>query len=126
MSTKPQKNNRKVVFSNKKLYICSSMSTIEEKLRKHAPATPSKWKEKAEWRQQNKSWLRYSQFVAIRMLEQMAAERLTQKALAERLGCSQQYVSKILKGQENLSIETISKIENALSLELLPIEYEVA
>ena len=102
------------------------MSTIEEKLRKHAPATPSKWKEKAERRKQNKSWLRYSQFVAIRMLEQMAAEGLTQKALAERLGCSQQYVSKILKGQENLSIETISKIENALSLELLPIEYEVA
>ena len=25
------------------------MSTIEEKLRKHAPATPSRWKEKAEW-----------------------------------------------------------------------------
>lgn len=102
------------------------MSTIEEKLRKHAPATPSKWREKAEWRQQNKSWLRYSQFVAIRMLEQMAAEGLTQKGLADRLGCSQQYVSKILKGQENLSIETICKIENALSLELLPKEVEIA
>jgi len=95
-------------------------------LRNHAPATPSRWREKAEWRQQNKSWLRYSQLVAIRMLEQMETENLTQKALAERLGCSQQYVSKILKGQENLSIETISKIEEALSLELLPKELEVA
>ena len=104
----------------------TNMSTIEESLRKHAPATPSKWREKAEWRQQNKSWLRYSQLVAIRMLEQMETEGLTQKALAERLGCSQQYVSKILKGQENLSIETICKIENALSLELLPKELEVA
>ena len=95
-------------------------------MRNHAPATPSRWREKAEWRQQNKSWLRYSQLVAIRMLEQMETENLTQKALAERLGCSQQYVSKILKGQENLSIETISKIEEALSLELLPKELEVA
>lgn len=102
------------------------MSTFEEKLRKHAPATPSRWKEKAAWRQQNKSWLRYSQLVAIRMLEQMEAEGLTQSALAERLGCSQQYVSKILKGQENLSIETICKIEDALSLELLPKVLEVA
>ena len=102
------------------------MSTIEERLRNHAPATPSRWREKAEWRQQNKSWLRYSQLVAIRMLEQMETENLTQKALAERLGCSQQYVSKILKGQENLSIETISKIEEALSLELRPKELEVA
>ena len=102
------------------------MNTIEERLRNHAPATPSRWREKAEWRQQNKSWLRYSQLVAIRMLEQMETENLTQKALAERLGCSQQYVSKILKGQENLSIETLSKIEEALSLELLPKELEVA
>ena len=102
------------------------MNTIEERLRNHAPTTPSRWREKAEWRQQNKSWLRYSQLVAIRMLEQMETENLTQKALAERLGCSQQYVSKILKGQENLSIETISKIEEALSLELLPKELEVA
>jgi antitoxin component HigA of HigAB toxin-antitoxin module len=82
-----------------------------------APTTPSHWREKAEWRQQNKSWLRFSQLVAIRMLEKMEVDGLTQKALAERLGCSQQYVSKILKGQENLSIETISKIEDALSLE---------
>lgn len=102
------------------------MSTIEERLREHSPENPSKWREKAEWRQQNKTWLRYSQLVAIRMLDQMAAEGLTQKALAERLGCSQQYVSKILKGQENLSIETICKIEDALSLELLPKELEVA
>ncbi len=102
------------------------MSTIEEKLRRHAPATLSRWREKAEWRKQNKSWLRYSQLVAIRMLDQMDAEGLTQKALAERLGCSQQYVSKILKGQENLSIETICKIEEALSLELLPREVEIA
>ena len=102
------------------------MSTIEEKLRKHAPATPSRWREKAEWRNQNKSWLRFSQLVAIQMLEKMDVEGLTQKVLAERLGCSQQYVSKILKGQENLSIETISKIEAALSLELLPKEIVVA
>ena len=107
-------------------YPMTIMSTIEEKLRKHAPSTPSHWREKAEWRQQNKSWLRFSQLVAIRMLEQMDAEGLTQKALAERLGCSQQYVSKILKGQENLSIETISKIEDALSLELLPKAVEMA
>ena len=97
-----------------------------QKLRKHAPATPSRWREKAEWRNQNKSWLRFSQLVAIRMLEKMDADGLTQKVLAERLGCSQQYVSKILKGQENLSIETISKIEAALSLELLPKEIVVA
>ena len=102
------------------------MSTVEERLRKYAPTTPSRWREKAAWRKQNKPWLRYSQLVAIKMLEQMETEGLTQSALAERMDCSQQYISKILKGQENLSIETICKIEDALSLELLPKEMEVA
>ena len=96
------------------------MRTIEERLREYAPKTPSKWREKAEWRQKNKSWLRYSQQIAIKMLEKMQEVGLTQKALAERMGCSQQYVSKVLRGQENLSIETICKIEDALEIELLP------
>ena len=102
------------------------MSTIQEKLREHAPENPSKWREKAEWRQKNKSWLRYSQLIAIKMLEKMNELGLTKKALAERMDCSQQYVTKVLRGQENLSIETICKIEDALEIELLPKMVEVA
>ena len=53
------------------------------------------------------------------MLDKMEEIGLTQKSLAERMGCSQQYVSRVLKGTENLSIATISKIESALELEIL-------
>ena len=53
------------------------------------------------------------------MLDKMEVLGLTQKALAEQMGCSQQYISRVLKGTENLSIETISKIETALQLEIL-------
>ena len=53
------------------------------------------------------------------MLDKMEEFGLTQKSLAERIDCSQQYVSRVLKGTENLSIETISKIESALELEIL-------
>ncbi|MDE6436892.1 MAG: helix-turn-helix transcriptional regulator [Muribaculaceae bacterium] len=98
------------------------MRTREEiisKLNAHSSDTPSKWREKAEWRNANKSWLRYSQRIAMMMLDKMEELGLTQKALAERMGCSQQYVSRVLKGTENLSIETISKIESALELEIL-------
>lgn len=98
------------------------MKTREEtikKLNEHRSTTPSKWRENAEWRMANKSWLRYSQRIAMMMLDKMEELGLTQKALAERMGCSQQYISRVLKGTENLSIETISKIENALHLEIL-------
>lgn len=67
----------------------------------------------------NKSWLRYSQRIAMMMLDRMEELGLTQKLLAERMGCSQQYVSRVLKGTENLSIETIFKIESALKLNIL-------
>ena len=95
------------------------MSEMIEKLEQHQPATPTKWKEKAEERIANKPWLRYSRYVAMQMLNKMEEVGLNQRGLAERMGCSQQYISKILKGQENLSIETICKIEEALELELL-------
>ena len=35
------------------------------------------------------------------------------------MGCSQQYVSLILKGKENLTLETISKMEKVLGTELI-------
>ena len=44
---------------------------------------------------------------------------MTQKRLSELMGCSQQYVSKILKGQENLSLETLAKIERCLPISTL-------
>ena len=96
------------------------MNRIAQKLNEYKSSTPSKWKEEADFRVANKSWLRYSQHIAMMMLDKMEELNMTQKALAEKMGCSQQYVSKILKGRENLSIETLCKIENALQLTLLP------
>ena len=81
--------------------------------------TPSKWREEAEWRRDNWSWLRHSQKIAVKVLLQMKQEGLTQKALAERMNCTQQYVSKILKGKENMSLDTLSKLEDALGISLI-------
>lgn len=95
------------------------MKKVVEQLKAHASATPSKWRENAEWRIENKPWLRYSQAIAMKMLDRMEELGMSQTALAERMCCSQQYVSKVLKGKENLSLETLCKIEDALSLQLV-------
>lgn len=102
------------------------MNEVIERLKQHQSATPSKWREKAEWRLANKSWLRYSQHIAMLMLEKMDEIGMTQKELANLMGCSQQYVSKVLKGQENLSLETMSKIEECLHISILQEELEMA
>lgn len=98
------------------------MRTTQEiisKLKGHQASTSSKWREHAEWRIQNKSWLRYSQGIAMMMLDKMEELHMTQKHLSELMGCSQQYISKVLKGQENLSLETLTKIERCLQISIL-------
>ncbi len=44
---------------------------------------------------------------------------MTQQMLAEKMNCTQQYISKVLKGKKNMSLETICKIENALGIEII-------
>lgn len=95
------------------------MNSIIKKLELHSSETPSQWEKEAEYRIKNKVWLRYSQMIAMKMLDKMDHLDMTQKVLAEKMGCSQQYISKILRGKENLSLETLSKIETALELQLV-------
>ena len=90
-----------------------------EFLEAHQSGMPSTWREEAEWRRNNWSWLRHSQKIAVKVLLVMKEQGLTQKALAERMDCTQQYVSKILKGRENMSLDTLSKLEDALGISLI-------
>ena len=45
---------------------------------------------------------------------QMKQQKITQKTIAEHMNCTWQYISKILKGKENMSLDTLSKLEDAL------------
>ena len=65
------------------------------------------------------AWMYYSQAIAATMSNRMEELGMTQRALAEKMNCTQQYVSKVLKGRENLSLETLCKIENALGIRIL-------
>ncbi len=49
----------------------------------------------------------------------MEEQSVTQVELAKRLGCTQQYVSNLLKGCSNMTLETIGRLENALSIDLV-------
>ncbi len=95
------------------------MNDIQKRLSEYSSERPSKRRRKATSRRENKEWLRYSQEIAMIMLDRMEELNLTQRSVADKMGCSQQYISKILKGTENLSIETICKIEEALDLRIL-------
>lgn len=86
-------------------------------LEKHEVRT--EWREKAEWRRENGRWLRYSGFIALTVMRRLEELKMSQKELAKKMNCSPQYVSKLLKGSENLTLDTISKLEECLDLDLV-------
>lgn len=73
----------------------------------------------ANMEKEDKPWLSHSQTIANIMSARMKELGMTQRKLAEKMNCTQQYISKILKGRENLSLEALSKIENALDIQIL-------
>jgi plasmid maintenance system antidote protein VapI len=85
----------------------------------------SEWLEKAKKRQENKEWLRHSQKIAVKVLRTLRKNKAdktsigSQKELAIALGVSPQQINKIVKGRENLTLETISKLEQALNISLI-------
>lgn len=101
------------------------METIE-KLNALKSSTPSEWREKAQWRRENREWLKKSREIALAVLNAITNNpAMTQKELARQMGVSPQYVSKILKGEENLSLQTITKLESILGIELISVHKQV-
>ncbi len=72
-----------------------------------------------------KGWLDNSAKIALKILRTIRDLKITQKELADKLNISPQHISKVLKGQENLTLETIDKLEKALNIRLIDIpEFE--
>ena len=95
------------------------MSRAIEFLEAHQSPTPSRWREDAQWRRDNEYWLQYSRYITLQVLRAMDEQSVTQVELAKRMGCTQQYVSSLLKGCSNMTLETIARLENALSIDLI-------
>lgn len=100
------------------------MSNID-KLNQLAGGRKSSWLSEATERQKNASWMSKSAEVAFALLRELRHQGMSQRELAEKMGVSAQYVSKIVKGKENLSLETICKIEDALGVSLVNINNPV-
>lgn len=108
------------------------MSTINIKNKlKKSSKSDKKWIEKAKYRKKNSAWLDISFAIAVKIMSKLKENKKlnefpqSQKQLAKALDCSPQYVNKLLKGTENLQIETITRIEGILDLILIEVpEFE--
>jgi transcriptional regulator with XRE-family HTH domain len=101
------------------------MGNALDKLNKLASDKVSTWKEEAIERQNNSEWTERSFKIAVKILREIRTQKsqngMTQKKLAEEMGVTPQYINKVVKGKENLTLETISKIESVLGITLIEI-----
>jgi antitoxin component HigA of HigAB toxin-antitoxin module len=95
---------------------------LESKLRGFISDEPSGWLDGADYYSANKYWLDKSAIIAVKILSALRNQAVTKKELAEAIGVSLQYINKVLKGRENLTLATISRLERTLSISLISIQ----
>ena len=86
------------------------------------------WMDNENLNEDNSDWLDLSFKIAVKVLSELRLKRISQNSFADLMGCSSQYISKLLKGRENLTIQTIYKIQKVLGIQLIStfdIEYQL-
>lgn len=101
------------------------MSKVLDKIKKIASNEDYSWLDEARVRLRNKAWRKRSFQIAARILVEIRRQKpingMTQKMLAEKMGVAPQYINKVVKGKENLTLETIAKFEEILGITLINI-----
>lgn len=72
----------------------------------------------------NRARLRESQDIALKVLDKLHHLGWTQRKLADALNVTPQQVTKIVKGKENLTLETQVKLQQVLDIPILASYYE--
>ena len=92
-----------------------------DKFEKLVSDKPSNFLSKLAHYKANKKWIDHSSNVAINVLEALNHKGMSQKDLAKKMNVSAQQVNKIIKGKQNLTFETVGKLEDALEISLMEI-----
>jgi transcriptional regulator with XRE-family HTH domain len=92
---------------------------LKDKLKDITSENKSTWLEDAEKNVANQGARKNARRVALRVLHILKERGMTQQALADKMDVSRQQVTKIIKGKENFTFETIDKLEKALNITLL-------
>ena len=85
-------------------------------LEAHKSEQPSTFTEDAKWRQENEVWLKWSRRIALSIVDYMQANSLSRSDIANKLGVTPQYVSRILSGNTNFSFKSVAEIERKLGI----------
>jgi plasmid maintenance system antidote protein VapI len=83
----------------------------------------SGWHKDVNERITNKAWQDKAFDIALKVIRHMRTNKVSQVTLAKDMGVTPQYINKILQGKENMTLETICRIEDALGIKLIEVVY---
>ncbi len=95
------------------------MTAMKEKFQTLVSPEKTKTYQRIKNRIANKPHLEISQAIAIKVLDKLDELGWSQKEFANQMSVSPQQVSKIVRGSENLTLESLVKIEKVLGIQLL-------
>jgi len=72
----------------------------------------------AQYRLENKDWLRKSQEISLMILKILSEKNLTKQQLAYKTGLSQPTITQLLKGKTKYTHTNLGRIEKALGVSL--------
>lgn len=99
------------------------MEIFEERLTRIVSIEQITWLDDAKYRAEN-PWLRMAQAIAIQIAEVMDILNMTEEELSEKTNISLERIDSIMRGKEDMSLQTISKLEIALNTKLITMEYD--
>ena len=76
------------------------------------------WMKRYDYQPENQAWIGKAIQIAVKILDILEEKNVTQTQLAKKMGVSKQQVTKIIKAEENMTLKTLSKIEEALGIKL--------
>jgi|GEM_PF-1365892 len=81
----------------------------------------TEWKKEAEERQAARKESKKAGLVATQLAYYMKVNNISQTKVGKLIGVTPQYISKVLKGRENLTLATIEEIEKKLCIEIITV-----
>ena len=89
------------------------------KLEALSSSAPSNWREEAEWRRDNRKWLRISGRIAVALIMEFE-NGMTREEFCEKTGIPMDTLLVMMRGSYDFTLSEIHTIEKALGKDMLP------
>ena len=70
---------------------------------------------------EQEDWRELAASIAVTVLTYLRQHEMTKQQLAEKMGVKPQYISRVVKGKANLTLDTIVKLEKALGEQIITV-----